>query len=335
MDQRRLSALLGNFKSKRFLVLGDVMLDRFIFGNVSRISPEAPVPVVHVEHETAYPGGAANVARNLLPFCDRPLVAGAYGPGTDGERLLHYFQQSGLDTSSLLEEEGRKTIVKIRVVARGQQVVRVDRETRQPLSPDLVRRTLELTEKLLPHLDGIIFEDYAKGMLTDELVRGVIEMARPRNLCLTVDPNPNNPIDWRGVTAVKPNRSEAFLAAGIPDQPLRGPLAESPVLRELAARLRKKWDCPYVIITLGELGMVLGREDGSLYHCPPQAREVFDVSGAGDTGIALFSLSLCSGATPEEAVELANRASSIVVGKIGTATVTPDELLRSFDHDQD
>lgn len=331
MDTRRLTALLGDISEKRLLVIGDVMLDHYLWGNVHRISPEAPVPVVQVTRESSNPGGAANVARNLAPFIKQVFVIGAIGTDLHASQLVDQFQRCGLDPSSLLREEGRETVVKTRVIARGQQVCRIDRETKRPLPESLVDQALAHIDSLFPLLDGVILQDYAKGMLSQRMVDRVVRKARERGVWVAGDPNPQNALDWRGVGIMKPNRQEAFMASGLVDQPFTEPLEEDRALRELALRLRRQWECAHLLITLADQGMVLAREDGSLFHCPARLRDVFDVSGAGDTAIALFAAAICGGATAEEASELANDAAGLAVGKLGTATVSPEELLTNWE----
>ena len=327
MNPDKIRYFLEAFRSLRVLVVGDVMLDRFIWGNVTRISPEAPVPVVHVTREDAYPGGAANVARNLAPFAGRVSVLGVTGPGPLTEQLHALLVSGDIDTSGLLEDAEHETIVKTRIIARSQQVARIDRERVRPPSAALQARALDWLDERLPEVDAVILEDYDKGFLTQELVDAVTARAAARGIPITVDPNPGNPLRWHQATAVKPNRKEAFAAAGLRD-PGDVPLAELlTALAPLGDRLFEIWDTEQLLITLGEHGMALLRKDAPLYHTPTRAREVFDVSGAGDTAIALFTLALAAGATPQEAAEISNVASGIVVGKVGTATLTPEELL--------
>ena len=331
MNRALLPAILAACRTRRVLVVGDVMLDRFIRGNVSRISPEAPVPVVHVTREDAYPGGAANVARNLAPFAGQVSVLGVTGTGPLTAQLHDLLTAHGIDTSGLLASAEHETIVKTRVVARGQQVARIDRETIQPPSPALVARALAWLDERLPQVDAIIIEDYAKGFLTQALVDAITQRAKARGLPVTVDPNPGNPIHWHQATTIKPNRKEAFEAAGLPDPgdvPLPILLAKLPALGE---KLWEKWDTQQLLITLGEHGMALLEKGKPLYHTPTRAREVFDVSGAGDTAIALYTLALAAGCPPPQAAEISNLASGIVVAKAGTATLTPDELLAAAD----
>lgn len=329
MNLDRLQNLLRFGREKRLLVIGDVMLDRFLWGNCSRISPEAPIPVVHVQRESAYPGGAANVARNLLPFAKSVAVLGAVGDDAQADQLIETFQQTGMDASGIIRVPGGQTIVKTRIIARNQQVVRIDRERPENLSQASQEAFIRQWERLLPEIDALIFEDYAKGLLSNELVQSITGSAKAKGICVTVDPNPRNPIAWRGVTAVKPNRSEAFHAAGIPERSIGPDPAADPILTEVSRRLREHWDCQHLLITLAEQGMVLFPREGAPSHFPPRAHEVFDVSGAGDTAIAIFTLALSAGATANEAADLANMASSIVVGKIGTAQVSPNELLEA------
>ena len=331
MQRALLPAILALCRTRRVMVVGDVMLDRFIRGNVTRISPEAPVPVVQVTREDAYPGGAANVARNLAPFAGRVHVLGVTGTGPLTDQLLGLLSQDGIDTSGLLASEEHETIVKTRVVARGQQVVRIDREIIKPPSPALVARALAWLDEKLPEVDAIIIEDYAKGFLTQELVDAITQRAAACGLPVTVDPNPGNPLSWHGATTIKPNRKEAFEAAGLPD-PGDVPL---PVLLQtlpgLAVKLWEKWDARQLLITLGEHGMALLQKDQPLHHTPTRAREVFDVSGAGDTAIALYTLALAAGCPATQAAEISNLASGVVVAKAGTATLTPAELLAAAD----
>jgi len=319
---------IESFATKRVLVIGDVMLDRFIWGNVARISPEAPVPVVNVEQEAVYPGGAANVARNLVPFAAEVLMVGRVGTDRDGRILDDILKEGRIGTSGIFHTPDCETITKTRIIARKQQVVRFDRERILPISREHVEFVRDFVGDQVGSLDGLIISDYGKGCITQELVDAVLSVTRASGVIVTVDPNPNNPLKWKGVTSVKPNRPEAFREAGVPDahgthlDPM-----EDKVLLRVGEQLLERWGTEIVQITLGEHGMMLFERNKGPHHIPTVAREVFDVSGAGDTAIALFTLALCSGATTVEAAELSNYASGIVVGKIGTATLTPAELL--------
>lgn len=330
MIRDRLQHLLATASSRKLLVVGDVMLDEFVWGRVSRISPEAPVPVVEVEKETSYPGGAANVARNLRPFCACVHLCGLVGEDIHAARLRELLAEELISTDALVADPARSTIVKTRIVARQQQVVRVDRERRAKVSTEVLVRSCAVIADLLPAVDAVIFEDYGKGFLGQALKDRVTEMARSAGKYISADPNPTNPLDWRGVDLLKPNRSEAFAMAGIPDNGASPqPLADAPLL-EVGGILLKKWNLPALLVTLGEHGMILFQRDETPYHTPTRAREVFDVSGAGDTAIALHTLAVCAGATASEAAEISNHASGVVVAKLGTATLTADELLHAF-----
>ena len=316
---------------RRVLVAGDLMLDEFIWGKVSRISPEAPVPVVAVDRETFYPGGAANVARNLHEFTSKTSVLGLAGDDAAGVRLRDLLAAGGIGTDGVVHRAG-PTTVKTRIIARTQQVVRVDRELSEPAGPAQRKAVLAALDATLPQTDGVILEDYGKGFFDEEMSSEIIERARAAGCIVAVDPNPGNPLAWRGATVVKPNRHEAFAAAGVPwSEPVAHPLEDKQLLK-VGETLLAKWDADQLLITLSELGMMLFTKDGHRHHTPTRAREVFDVSGAGDTAIALYTLALCAGASPVEASEIANHASGVVVGKLGTATLSPDELVASFEN---
>lgn len=323
----RLQELLAAFPKQRILVVGDLMLDEFQWGKVSRISPEAPVPVVDVQEITFYPGGAANVVRNLCQFCSKPGVVGVIGSDSAGSHLTRLLEEEGADTSGILKSEKRPTTHKLRIIARTQQVVRVDREVKSKLLEEEHAALLKKMEELVPAYDAVIIEDYGKGVLTQPLVDAVIGAANKAGKIVTVDPNPHNPLEWTGATAIKPNRSEALMAANV--------RAEEgwEAVEKAAQILRKRWKSQYLLITLGEEGMLLLDDGKPPYHTPTRAREVYDVSGAGDTSIAVFTIALAAGATGIEAAELANHAAGVVVGKLGTATLTLQELEKSFDRE--
>lgn len=333
MTSARLDEILGRAPAKRILVVGDLMLDEFVWGKVGRISPEAPVPVVEVTGESFYPGGAANVARNLREFVDHAAVLGVIGPDRGGQQLRTLLAAQNIETDDVIEDPEFRTIVKTRIIARHQQVVRVDREQIRAPTSEQVARTAKQVRALLPAIDAIIFEDYGKGFLTDELVRQICADARAAGKIVAADPNPHHAIDWRGVSVVKPNRTEAFAAAGVrPSDPVDPANQDKPLL-EVGATLLAKWDTQFLLITLGEQGMMLFQKDAAPHHIPTKARQVFDVSGAGDTAVALFTLALCCEASPIEAAEIATHGSAVVVGKLGTATVTAEELRASFQND--
>jgi D-beta-D-heptose 7-phosphate kinase/D-beta-D-heptose 1-phosphate adenosyltransferase len=333
MTPARLDAILAQTAGKRLLVIGDLMLDEFVWGKVGRISPEAPVPVVEVTRESFYPGGAANTARNLREFIDHVSVIGLLGQDSHGEQLRKLLAVQQIDTSHAVEDSEFRTIVKTRIIARQQQVVRIDRELVGPLASRHVASVSAAVRQMLPEIDAIIFEDYGKGFLGSELVGQITRDAQQAGKIVAADPNPNSAIDWTGTTVVKPNRTEAFVHAGISPSDSDKPPMEDEDLHRVGQILLEKWKTQLVLITLGEHGMMLFQHDQPPHHIPTKARQVFDVSGAGDTAMALFTLALCGGATPREAADIANHASAVVVGKLGTATVTPGELLASFRDD--
>jgi rfaE bifunctional protein kinase chain/domain len=333
MNLTRLQWILDRASSKRIMVIGDLMLDEFVWGKVGRISPEAPVPVVEVTGESFYPGGAANVARNLREFVDHVAVIGLLGKDRSGRQLRELLTEQTIDISDAVENETFRTIVKTRIIARHQQVVRVDREQFAGPAAAQIQQVVAAVRKNLSQTDAIIFEDYGKGFLTTDVVSQIASDAREKGKLVAADPNPRHSIDWRGVTVVKPNRAEAFLAAGIPWRDPDEAPAEDVELRRAGEALLKKWETKYVLVTLGEHGMMLFQQEGPLHYIPTKARQVFDVSGAGDTAIALFTLGLACEATPIEAAEIANHGSAVVVSKLGTATVTRDELIARFKGD--
>jgi D-glycero-beta-D-manno-heptose-7-phosphate kinase len=330
MNLIRLQEILERAPAKRILVIGDLMLDEFVWGKVGRISPEAPVPVVEVTGESFYPGGAANVARNLREFVDHVAVVGLFGKDRSGQRLRELLAEQKIDISNAVEDETFHTIVKTRIIARHQQVVRVDREQFVGPSPEQVGKIVAAVRKNLPETDAIIFEHYGKGFLTSELVSQIARDARAAGKIVAADPNPRYSVNWRGMTVVKPNRMEAFLEAGIPWRDPDESPSEDVGLRRAGQVLLKKWETKYLLVTLGEHGMMLFQENEAPHYIPTKARQVFDVSGAGDTAIALFTLGLICEATPVEAAEIANHGSAVVVSKLGTATVTKEELLTNF-----
>jgi D-glycero-beta-D-manno-heptose-7-phosphate kinase len=334
MNLTRLERILDRAPSKRITVIGDLMLDEFVWGKVGRISPEAPVPVVEVTGESFYPGGAANVARNLREFVDQVAVIGLLGKDRNGQQLRELLVCEKMDVSNAIEDETFRTVVKTRIIARHQQVVRVDREQFTNPSAAQIAKVVAAVRKNIQDTDAVIFEDYGKGFLTTELVSQITHDARKQGKIVAADPNPRHSVDWRNVTVVKPNRAEAFLAAGIPcREPDDAPLKDAD-LRRAGEALLRKWQTKYLLVTLGEHGMMLFQEKRQPHYIATKARQVFDVSGAGDTAIALFTLGLVCEATPTEAAEIANHGSAVVVSKLGTATVARDELIASFKNDR-
>lgn len=306
------------------------MLDQFIWGNVSRISPEAPVPVVDFKRESYMPGGAANVARNLTSFDVPTELFGAVGCDAAAEELRRLLKQQHVGCNGLLACSIRPTSMKTRIVAHQQQVVRIDRECRDGLDEAQTRKLLTAVRRSLSGAAAVIVGDYGKGVVTQGLLNTLKLLCRERGVWLSLDPKPIHHLNLAGLSLITPNRKEAFELAKINDDTRNeDPLADQKLML-VAERLLKEL-CPAVLlITLGELGMLLCQRKHPPVHIPTVAQEVFDVSGAGDTAIATFTLAIAAGASPLEAAILSNHAAGIVVGKVGTATTSPDELLRSL-----
>jgi D-beta-D-heptose 7-phosphate kinase/D-beta-D-heptose 1-phosphate adenosyltransferase len=312
------------------LVLGDVMLDQFIWGNVVRISPEAPVPVVEFERESFMPGGAANVARNLTALGTSTEIFGVIGNDDSGRWLKKLLAGQKISCNGLVTHAARHTSVKTRIVAHKQQLVRIDRETRDGLDGKLMGRLLAQFKSKLSKTDAVIVGDYGKGVVTQPLLNEIKSLCSARGVWLSFDPKPVHHLNLSGLSLITPNRKEAFELANLHDETRNdNPLADKNLMLA-AERLLNELRPAVLLITLGELGMLLCRRGQKPFHIPTVAQEVFDVSGAGDTVIATFTLAIAAGASPIEAATLSNHAAGIVVGKIGTAITTPQELLKSF-----
>lgn len=328
MDDAGLVPFIAKFRNCRVGVLGDLMLDRYIWGTATRLSQEAPVPVVQVRRESATPGGAANVVRNLLTLGAQATALGVMGQDRHGETLHGLLQEAGADLSGVVVASDLETTVKTRVLAGSQQVVRIDRERVGPI-PEAYRAQLlcRTRDAVASHrIDALVLEDYAKGVLDQAMAQEIVETCRRGGVFVTLDPHPANPFNVRGLRVMTPNRSEAFALAGIRYQPTVLPLTADEALSRVSVRLGELWGPELLLVTLGAHGMALFAEGRPVLHIPTQARQVFDVSGAGDTVMAVFVLGLLAGATPEQAARLSNHAAGIVVGKVGTAAVSPAEL---------
>ncbi len=314
-----LRALLKMFSRKKVLVVGDVMADEYIWGRVTRVSPEAPIPVVQVTGETSRPGGAANVAHNLHTLGAQVHLVGIIGADVTGRRLTQLLQEKGVETGGLVVDRDRPTIQKTRVIAQHQQVVRIDRERLVEISGAIFKQVLDHCADILPRVDAVLLSDYAKGLLTSKLVGEVVALARAGRKLVTADPKPRNIGFFKGVSLISPNTGEAEAASGVH---ILGP--ES--VLEAGQKLIQMLDCQAVLVTRGEDGMSLVEKDGGSLHVPTKAKEVFDVSGAGDTVISTLTLALAAGGSYRESAVLANYAAGIVVGEVGVATVTTTEI---------
>jgi D-beta-D-heptose 7-phosphate kinase/D-beta-D-heptose 1-phosphate adenosyltransferase len=312
--------IIERFKDRRVLVIGDLILDEFIWGDVSRISPEAPVPVVWVRKESFMPGGASNVANNLRSLGADVHLVGVIGDDDRGAILKGELDHKGIDTSGVFVDGSRPTILKTRVVAHHQQVVRIDKEKVEGLSDAMIRRITGYVAGMIKKVDAVIIEDYGKGLVTPALLKKVVPLARRNNKIISVDPKEEHFRYYKGISVITPNNHEASRAVGFE-------IKDEATLRKAGGRLLSKLNCAIALITLGENGMAVFRKGAAMKHIPTVAQEVFDVSGAGDTVIATYTLSLASGADPVRSAHLSNYAAGIVVGKVGIAVITPDELL--------
>ena len=332
LSQNRIRQILSGAQKARILVVGDVMLDQFIWGGVSRISPEAPVPVLDFTGESYMPGGAANVARNLVSLAVKTELFGAIGHDDAGTKLQKLLSEQKIGCSGLIMTTTRHTSIKTRIVAQQQQVVRVDRETRGPLDERGTMRLLEVFKTKLKDADAVIVGDYGKGVVTQLLLNEMKSLCRERGVWLSLDPKPVHHLNLSNLSLITPNRKEAFELANLPDDTKdANPFADKNLML-VADRLLNELRPAVLLITLGELGMLLCQRDQKPFHIPTVAQEVFDVSGAGDTVIATFTLAIAAGASPVEAAIVSNHAAGIVVGKRGTATTSSEELLKSFNH---
>lgn len=320
-DRQTLCDLVPRLRGRRVLVIGDVMLDVYLEGDAERISPEAPVPVVNIRGERCMLGGAANVAHNIRTLGGEPHLVGLCGAGPDGARLEQLLEQAGIH-ASLLHMAGRKTSVKTRVMARGQQMLRLDKEAPLPLASDELHTVGGMLEALLPLFDVVVLSDYAKGMITPALGETLRNMARalPRPPHILADPKPHNAACYEGVGLMTPNRREAAQLAGME---LRTPQDIQRAGRAIMAR----YGCRQLLITLGGEGMALFMRDGTVWNIPTAAKAVFDVTGAGDTVIATVALGLAAGAVLPVACALANCAAGGAVERVGVVTLDSAELL--------
>ncbi len=330
LSPARVRQILSAATKTRVLVVGDVMLDQFIWGTVARISPEAPVPVVDFQRESFMPGGAANVARNLVALGANTELFGIIGQDATAAELNRLLSEQKIGCAGLFSTPNRHTTMKTRVVANRQQVVRIDRETRQSLTPDITNPWMAQMRSAISKVDAVIVGDYGKGVVSNSLLIELRRSCSKRAIWLTLDPKPVHGLVLKKLPLITPNRREAFELARLPDETRNENPFEDENLMRVAERLLNKLQPTLLLITLGELGMLLCQRGRKPFHIPTVAQEVFDVSGAGDTVISTFTLAIAAGASPIEAAIFSNHAAGIVVGKVGTATTSPEELLKSF-----
>lgn len=319
-ESAKLAKIIDRFPRTRVLVVGDVVMDHYVWGSVSRISPEAPVPVVNVTRETVLLGGAANVVNNIRSLGGEVGICGVIGHDDAGKQLQHLLHDQEIMTDGLIVEPSRPTTIKTRVIAHHQQVVRFDRETKEGISRETHRRIFDhVAEQAGKGLDAIVISDYCKGVVTQGLVRDIVRLARKRGIIVSVDPKVSHFGIYRGVTVLTPNTKEASLGSRID-------IEDQDSLLRAGKSLLKRLSCTAVLITRGEHGMSLFEKGGRITHIPTVAREVFDVTGAGDTVISTLTLAMAAGAKISDAAKLSNYAAGIVVGVVGTATVSPEQL---------
>ncbi|GJL70281.1 MAG: RfaE bifunctional protein, domain I [Nitrospirales bacterium] len=325
ISARKFKQYIQRFSRARILVVGDLILDHYVWGKVHRVSPEAPVPIVHVDSESYRMGGAANVYHNILTLGGQAELCGVVGADYVGKQFLADIRQSSPFTSGVFVDSGRPTIKKTRVVAHNQQIVRFDVEQRHDISSQQTKKMIRHVASRLPGASCLVISDYAKGMITVELMKAIHTLAVQFDVPIVVDPKVEHMAYYQGVTVITPNHLEAKQAAGfLPNQ-------DVPV-EEIGIALQQRLQCRAVVVTRGEEGMSIFENTGNSWSIPAVARQVYDVTGAGDTVISTLALALSAKASLPEAAVLANQAAGIVVGMVGTATVTRAQLQEALLH---
>ncbi len=316
----RLKSVISSFNQAKVLVVGDLILDEFIWGKVTRISPEAPVPVVWVDSENYMPGGASNVASNIRSLGGEVFLAGVVGEDDRAELLRGALRKKGVNCEGVFTDKQRPTTQKTRVIAHHQQVVRIDREVVRPISDQVLNDIIDYIGERIKTVDALIIEDYGKGVIVPRLVREAVRIAKKFGKIITVDPKETHFSYYRGVTTITPNHHEAGSAVGFQ-------IRDDASLEKAGRKLLEKLKCETVLITLGENGMSLFQKGKATIKIPTVAQDVFDVSGAGDTVISTYTTARARKATAVEAAHISNCAAGIVVGKVGVAVTTAEELL--------
>ena len=323
INNSRLDWFFDTFKNKKIIVFGDLMLDRYLWGEVDRISPEAPVPVVEISKEFTRLGGAANVAHNLYSLGATPIPIGIIGDDQEGEQLLTLMKELHFPTDFISKDASRPTAIKTRIIANDQHVVRADRESKHPVNSNTVKIVCESIQETISDADALIFQDYNKGLLTKDIITRTIKKANGQNKIITVDPKFDNFFAFKSVTLFKPNRKEIEAALGIR-------IKSEDILKESCRKLLNQLQCGAMLVTLGEAGMCLLDSNGEFTMAPTKARKVHDVSGAGDTVISTLTLALAAGASMKEAITLANYAAGAVCGEVGVVPIDPVKLRNAM-----
>ena len=324
LKREMVQKVLSHFGQARILVVGDLILDEFIWGKAERISPEAPVPVVWAQSQSFMPGGASNVANNMASLGARVSLCGIVGDDKYGNILMDELRRKNIDCSGILTDTLRPTTVKTRIIAAHQQMVRVDWEKVEALSNEKIKKVTEQIRGKLKDIDALVIEDYGKGMISPLLLKSILSLAKAHKKIIAVDPKVEHFSYYKGVTVLTPNEKEASVGSGIK-------ILTNEDVDRAGWKLLKTLKCKAVLITLGDKGMKLFEGRHPVVHIPTVAQEVFDVSGAGDTVISVFTLALSCGLPMREAAELSNIAAGIVVGKVGVAVVTKEEILEAFE----
>ena len=319
MNKQEMISLVSKFKNARLMVIGDLMVDEYIWGSVSRISPEAPVPVVSVTSESLRLGGAGNVVNNIHSLGGKVLIGGVVGNDEMGRKIVQDLHKMGIETKGIVVEPDWITTVKTRIIAHNQQVVRYDREIVRPIRPEALQKILSLLEDRINGLDAVLISDYGKGVICPDLVERVRSLALGAGKIISVDPKVKNFPLFQRVTIITPNHHEAGQAAG------RWIQTEEDLM-QVGRQLLEQLQSNAILITRGEKGMTLFQDTGEITNIPTMAQEVFDVTGAGDTVISVLTMALAVGANPKQAALLSNYAAGIVVGEVGTATLKASEL---------
>ena len=322
---KELKKYISKFPETEIMVIGDIMMDEYIWGDVSRISPEAPVPVVAVKKETKMLGGAANVINNICSLGGKTILCGVIGDDETGEGIIERLQDMGQTTEGLISEKERQTSIKPRVVAQNQQVVRFDKESRQEIGPESIKKILGFIEEKMESLDAVIVADYGKGVISGEMMNGIRKRLKKSDIILSVDPKTENFRYYESIDLMTPNHHEAGAFC-------RLEIVNEDTLIQAGRQIIQELNCRAVLITQGKDGMTLFEEGGDINHIPTVAREVFDVSGAGDTVISTLCLGLASGMDLKSAAIISNFAAGIVVGEVGTSTVSSEELTKVLDN---
>ena len=323
MDKEKLLKIIEQFSNKKILVIGDVMLDKYIWGEVSRVSPEAPVQVVKVDKESYAPGGAANVASNVASLNGTTYMIGLVGDDSANKMLISELKNRQINTEGMVEDKNRPTIQKVRVIGKGQQLLRFDYENGDYLDQEMEKKILDFVVKRIQNIDAIIISDYAKGIITKNLAEQLIKLANEKKKVIIIDPKPKHKDFYKNATLITPNNDEACEMLNVEEK-------DDNALINVGKKLLEDLNSP-LIITRGEKGMAIFEKNSEITNIPTKAKEVYDIVGAGDTVVATLALALASNATLKEAATIANYAAGVTVGKVGTSTTTIEEIKKTLE----